>query len=329
MDSKASPAPINVICVLPPGPLPEAIVPPLPAHWVRRNVAKPADIDDTVAAGADAVLLAVHSPMERKTLERLRGIKLLQWVGVGLDTIDLAAARELGIPVANVVAANSVAVAEYAILATMYLMRRFGDVMELARAERMPWPQAVARGMHQVRGKSLGILSYGDIGHEIAKGATGLGMKVLTASIPGRERKPGANELELGVERLGFQELISTCDVLVLVLPLVPETRNLFDRERLLQMKKGSYLVNAARGGIVDEQALADVLREGHLAGAAVDTFLVEPIAKDHPLWGAPNVLLTPHCGGNTVEATRYVGTEAFENINRVGRGEPPRSRVC
>jgi hypothetical protein len=86
-------------------------------------------------------------------------------------------------------------------------------------------------------------------------------------------------------------------------------------------MKKGSYLVNAARGGIVDEQALADVLREGHLAGAAVDTFLVEPIAKDHPLWGAPNVLLTPHCGGNTVDATRYVGTEAFENINRVGRG--------
>ena len=105
---------------------------------------------------------------------------------------------------------------------------------------------------------------------------------------------------------MGFDQMISTCDVLVLVLPLVPETRNLFDRNRLLQMKKGSYLVNAARGGIVDEQALADVLREGHLAGAAVDTFLVEPIAKDHPLWGAPNVLLTPHCGGNTVEATRY-----------------------
>ena len=128
---------------------------------------------------------------------------------------------------------------------------------------------------------------------------------------------------------MGFEQMISTCDVLVLVLPLVPETRNLFDRARLLQMKKGSYLVNAARGGIVDEQALADVLREGHLAGAAVDTFLVEPIAKDHPLWGAPNVLLTPHCGGNTVDATRYVGTEAFENINRVGRGEAPRYRVC
>ena len=275
------------------------------------------------------MLLAVHSPMKRETLERLRGIKLLQWVGVGLDTIDLEAARELGIPVANVVAANSVAVAEYAILATMYVVRRFGDVMQLAHADKMPWPGAVARGMFQVRGKSMGILSYGDIGHEIAKGAHGLGMKLMTASIPGRERKPGSNELSLGVERMGFEQMISTCDVLVLVLPLVPETRNLFDRDRLLQMKKGSYLVNAARGGIVDEQALADVLREGHLAGAAVDTFLVEPIAKDHPLWGAPNVLLTPHCGGNTVDATRYVGTEAFENINRVGRGEAPRYRVC
>ena len=135
MDRNAAPAPMKVICCLPPGPLPEAIVPPLPAHWERRNVAKPADIDDAIAAGADAMLLAVHSPMERKTLERLRGIKLLQWVGVGLDTIDLDAARELGIPVANVVAANSVAVAEYAILATMYLVRRFGDVMQLAHAE--------------------------------------------------------------------------------------------------------------------------------------------------------------------------------------------------
>jgi D-3-phosphoglycerate dehydrogenase len=304
-------------------------LPPLPSHWERRNVAKPADIDDAIAAGADAVLLAVHSPMRRETLEKLRGIKLLQWVGVGLDTIDLQAARELGIPVANVVAANSVAVAEYAIFATMYLVRRYGDIMELAHADRMPWPQAVARGMHQVRGKSLGILSYGDIGHEIAKGATGLGMKVMTASTPGRERAPGSNELSLGVERVGFDQLVSTCDVLVLVLPLVPETRNLFDRDRLLRMKKGSYLVNAARGGIVDEQALADVLRAGHLAGAAVDTFLVEPIPKDHPLWGTPNTLLTPHCGGNTVDATRYVGTEAFENINRVGRGEPPRHRVC
>ncbi len=224
MDSTTAPAPMKVICCLPPGPLPEAIVPPLPAHWERRNVAKPADIDDAIAAGADAVLLAVHSPMDRKTLERLRGIKLLQWVGVGLDTIDLGAARELGIPVANVVAANSVAVAEYAILATMYLLRRLGDVMQLAHADKMPWPGAVARGMHQVRGKSMGILSYGDIGHEIAKGAHGLGMKLMTASIPGREREPGPNELSLGVERMGFDRLISTCDVLVLVLPLVPET---------------------------------------------------------------------------------------------------------
>jgi phosphoglycerate dehydrogenase-like enzyme len=323
------PAPMKVICCLPPGPLPEAIVPPLPAHWIRYDVPSPQDIDPATAAGADAVLLAVHKPMDRKVLERLRGIKLLQWVGVGLDTIDLAAARELGIPVANVVAANSVAVAEYAILATMHIVRRFSDVMQLAHADRMPWPGAVARGMHQVRGKSLGILSYGDIGHEIAKGARGLGMKVLTASIPGRERAPGANELELGVVRMGFDELISTSDVVVLVLPLVPETRNLFDRNRLLQMKKGSYLVNAARGGIVDEQALADVLKARHLAGAAVDTFMVEPIAQDHPLWDAPNALLTPHCGGNTVDATRFVGTEAFENINRVGRGEEPRYRVC
>src|SRR5687768_17070498 len=142
------PAPMTVICCLPPGVGPPA-VPPFPAHWTRRDVAKPADIDDAVAAGADAVMLAVHSPMERKTLEKLRGIKLLQWVGVGLDTIDLDAARELGIPVANVVASNSVAVAEYVILATMHIVRRMGDVVQLGREGRMPWPSAVARGMFQ------------------------------------------------------------------------------------------------------------------------------------------------------------------------------------
>jgi D-3-phosphoglycerate dehydrogenase len=128
---------------------------------------------------------------------------------------------------------------------------------------------------------------------------------------------------------VSFDRLVETCDVLALVIPLTPDTRNLFDRQRLLQMKKGSYLVNAARGGIVDEQALADLLHQGHLAGASVDTFLVEPIEKDNPLWSAPNTLLTPHCGGNTMESTSYVGIEAFENINRVGRGEAPRYRVC
>jgi phosphoglycerate dehydrogenase-like enzyme len=319
---------MTVICCLPPGVGPPA-VPPLPSHWIRRDVRIPADIDDATAAGADAVLLAVHSPMERKTLEKLRGIKLLQWVGVGLDTIDLQAARELGIPVANVTASNSVAVAEYAILATMYIVRRFDDVLQAGREGRMPWPSAVARGMRQVRGRTMGILSYGSIGHEIAKAARGLGMKLVTASTPGRERAPSAEERELGVERVSFDRLVSTSDVVVLVIPLTPDTRNLFDRDRLLQMKKGSYLVNAARGGIVDEQALADLLHQGHLAGAAVDTFLVEPIEKDNPLWKAPNALLTPHCGGNTMESTAYVGVEAFENINRVGRGEEPRYRVC
>jgi D-3-phosphoglycerate dehydrogenase len=319
---------MTVICCLPPGVGPPA-VPPLPSHWVRRDVRTPAEIDDAIAAGADAVLLAVHSPMDRRTLERLRGIKLLQWVGVGLDTIDLGAARELGIPVANVTASNSVAVAEYVILATMYIVRRFDDVLQAARESRMPWPSAVARGMRQVRGRTMGILSYGAIGHEIAKAASGLGMKLMTASVPGRERQPSAQELELGVERVTFDRLVRSADVLALVVPLTAETRDLFDRERLLQMKTGSYLVNAARGGIVDEQALADLLHQGHLAGAAVDTFLVEPVQPDHPLWKAPNALLTPHCGGNTIESTAYVGIEAFENINRVGRGEEPRYRVC
>ena len=111
--------------------------------------------------------------------------------------------------------------------------------------------------------------------------------------------------------------------------PLNDSTRGLLDEATLRRMKPGSALINSARGGIVDEEAVARLLHDGHLGGAAIDTFEVEPIRADHPLWKAPNALLTPHCGGNTVECTRYVAQESFENVNRVLRGDEPKYRIC
>ncbi len=319
---------MNVICLLPPGPLP-TIIPPFPEHWQRRTVHSAEEMTEDVLKDADAMLMAVHTPLEGKLLERLQGVKLVQWVGVGLDCIDLDGARRLGIPVANVFAANAVSVAEYVILAMLYILRRVPDLQQAARDCLFPWPGLVASGMHEARGRTLGILGYGAIGHEVAVRARAFGMEILTASAPGRERPADASEESVGARRVSFDEILETSDVLSLHVPLNSETAGLIGRKELLRMKKGSYLINSARGGILDEAELASVLHEGHLAGAAVDTFVEEPVPLDNPLWEAPNCFVTPHCGGNTIECTRYVAEESFENISRAGRGEEPRYRVC
>ena len=319
---------MNVVLLFPTGPLPP-IIPPFPDHWQMRTVHSTEEMTEDVLKDADALLMAVHAPLEGEVLERLRGVKLVQWVGVGLDCIDLDAARRLGIPVANVYAANAVSVAEYVILAMLYILRRVPDLQQAAREDRNPWPGLVGSGMFEARGRSMGILGYGAIGHEVAVRCRAFGMEILAASAPGRERQPDAREKSVGARRMSFDEILETSDVLSLNLPLNSATAGLIGRAELLRMKPGSYLVNAARGGIVDEAALAAVLHEGHLAGAAVDTFAEEPIPADNPLWEAPNCFITPHCGGNTVECTRYVAEESFANISRAGRGEEPRYRVC
>ena len=191
------------------------------------------------------MLMAVHTPLEGELLERLQGVKLVQWVGVGLDCIDLDGARRLGIPVANVFAANAVSVAEYVILAMLYILRRVPDLEQAARDCLFPWPGLVASGMHEARGRTLGILGYGAIGHEVAVRARAFGMEILTASAPGRERPADASEESVGARRVSFDEILETSDVLSLHVPLNPETAGLIGRKELFRMKKGSYLINS------------------------------------------------------------------------------------
>jgi (S)-sulfolactate dehydrogenase len=316
---------MKLICIFPPGST-SGIVPPFPADWNVRIVPRAADITDDVARGADVVLLATHCAITREILARLRGVRLVQRLGVGVETIDLEAARELGIPVANTAGVNAVAVAEYVIMSAIFLMRRMPELMEAGRRGLNPFPGIFAKGSREIQGKRLGIVGYGAIGHQVALRARALGMNVSSASVRGSP--PGPQEAELGVRRLAFEELLAESDVVSLHVPLTPETRNLIRRPQLERMKRGACLINVARGGIVDEADLAQALRDGILGGAAVDTFLVEPMPADSPLFEAPNVLLTPHTAGATNECVVEAVGRSLENVRRVLRGEEPLDRV-
>jgi len=316
---------MKLICIFPPGPT-KAIVPAFPDDWDVHVVARAEDITVEVARGADVVLLATHCAITREILSRLRGVRLFQRLGVGVETIDLEAARELGIRVANTAGVNAVAVAEYVIMAAIFLMRRIPEMIEAGRRGINPFPAVFGKGCREVHGKRLGIVGYGAIGHQVALRARALGMDVASASVRGRP--PGPDETALGVRRLTFEALLADSDAVSLHVPLAPETRNLIRRPQLERMKRSACLINVARGGIVDEADLAQALRDGILGGAAVDTFLVEPMPADSPLFEAPNVLLTPHTAGATNECVVEAVGRSLENVRRVLQGEEPLDRV-
>jgi phosphoglycerate dehydrogenase-like enzyme len=205
-------------------------------------------------------------------------------------------------------------------------MRRIPELVEAGRRGINPFPAIFEKGCREVKGKVLGIVGYGAIGHQVALRARALGMVVASASVRGRP--PGPDETALGLRRLTFEELLADSDAVSLHVPLAPETRNLIRRPQLERMKRSACLINVARGGIVDEADLAQALRDGILGGAAVDTFEVEPMPPDSPLFAAPNVLLTPHTAGATNECVLEAVGRSLDNVRRVLRGEEPVDRV-
>jgi len=310
---------MKVIAVVPPGPQDRGAL-PFPEEWEVVLIKEFADLTDEVLTGADVMLITHHNPLDREALKRLTDLKLVQQIGVGVDSIDIEAARELGVPVANTSKANDAAVAEYTIMAMIWVMRRMGEAIKLEREGTIAVPVMIARGNFELRGKTLGIVGFGAIARELAVRAGAMGMELLShdiADVTDEER-------DLGVRRVPFDELLASSDVVSLHVPLNEQTRDLIGREELAGMKQGSYLVNASRGGIVDEAALAEALTSGHLAGAAVDVLEVEPMEPDNPLAAAPNVLLTPHMAGSTTDAVNFMLRKSLENCGRIAAGQKP-----
>lgn len=225
------------------------------------------------------------------------GFSCVGRLGVGLDNIDVAECKARDIAVFPATGANTLSVAEYVVTTAAMLLRgAYGLSDELIAGK---WPRAAAGQGREIAGKTLGLIGYGEIARRTARLGAAMDMTCI-ASDPYAEDFPGAIE---GTE----EEVLTTADVIALHVPLTDETRGMINAEVIAAMKPGAVIVNAARGGVVDEVALCAALKSGHLGGAALDTFVDEPFGADNPFAGVPNLILTPHIGGVTIEANARV----------------------
>lgn len=279
-----------------------------PALWKKR--------EELEALSADAIALIVRNrtQVDAELLDKAPKVKVIGRLGVGLDNIDMEACKARGVVVCPAIGANAVSVAEYVMAAALILPRgaMFFSTHRLAAGE---WPREETSKGHENAGRRFGIIGFGSIGQIVGAKARGLGMDVVAYD----SLIPADSPVWQKAERLSFDELLETSDILTLHCPLTPETRGLIGAPELSRMKTGAILINTARGGIVDERALADALRSGHLGGAAVDVFSVEPIdtATAEVFRDVPNLILTPHVAGVTAEANARVSTMTVENVLR------------
>ena len=269
---------------------------------------RPSLMDDPQALGkalatADAWIVRNRTQVRGELLAAAGRLRVVGRLGVGLDNIDLEACRSRNIRVFPAVGANAESVAEYVVAVAMVLLR--GAYFSTAAVAAGRWPRAMLSQGHEIAGKTLGLVGFGSIGQVTAAKAKALGLRVV-AFDPGVSADDPAWSRH-GVERVDLDALLAGSDVVSLHVPLVAATRGLLDAGRLARMKKGSVLVNTARGGIVDEAALAKALQEGHLGGAALDVFDDEPLGAGGPLGEAPNLILTPHIAGVTAESNERV----------------------
>ena len=261
------------------------------------------------AGGRDALVVRSQTRVDAELLTAAAPrLSVVGVASVGIDRIDVEAATRAGVMVVNAPTGNTIAAAEHTMALILSLLRQIPSADASVRAGE--WERARYTG-RELRGKTLGVIGLGKIGRAVARRAAGFEMRVV-ASDPYLTEDQAA---EAGAKLVGMAELLHRSDVITVHTPLTAQTRNLLGRAQLEATRPGAFVLNVARGGIVDEAALADALASGHLGGAAVDVYSAEPMAPDNPLRGAPNVVLTPHLGASTAEAQDRVGLEMAEQV--------------
>ena len=278
-------------------------------------VDRPNDLAAAVAE-ADALIVRNRTQVRDALLAAARDLKVVGRLGVGLDNIDGAACRDRGIAVYPATGANDVAVAEYVVATAMLLLR--GAYRATARVAAGTWPRNALMG-REISGKRLGLVGFGAIARETAQRAAALGMAVAAHDPFVAEGDPAWNPATGPVQRQALEALIAQSDVLSLHVPLTDRTRGLIDAAALARMPKGAILINAARGGVVDEAAVAESLRAGHLGGAALDVFDREPLdaSAGAVFADVPNLILTPHIAGVTQESNVRVSAVTAAAVRR------------
>ncbi len=267
---------------------------------------------------ADGVIIRSGTTITADLLENPGRLRAIARAGVGVDNIDVAAATRKGVVVMNTPGGNTVSTAEHTVALLMAAARHVPAADAHVRSAPAKWQRAKFVGT-QLAGKTLGVVGLGRIGREVARRAAGLDMKVLGFD---PFLAPAASG-QIGVETTpDLDSLLPKVDFLTVHTNLTDETRDLIGARQFGLMRKGARVINCARGGIINEEALADALKSGHLAGAALDVFVQEPPPPDHPLLKMANVVLTPHLGASTVEAQTSVAVEAAQLlIDYLSRG--------
>jgi phosphoglycerate dehydrogenase-like enzyme len=282
---------------------------------------------------SEALVIPAVGPKLAPELFEGTPLRLVQVTGAGVDRLDRAALARLRIPVANVPGGSNSAVAEYALTAASILLRRFACADAQIKSGNYTEYRArmIADNLAGVEGLLVGLVGFGTIGRAVAKafGATGARVCFFDPA----PIDPDISE-PLHARFVPFDELLSSCDVISLHVPLVPATRNMIGAAQLARMKHGAILIQASRGGVVDEAALAACLCSGRLGGAAIDVYSTEPPTSDNPLLklsgeAASRLLLTPHIAGVTRQASVFLFRSAWANVERtLVHGLPPQNRV-
>jgi phosphoglycerate dehydrogenase-like enzyme len=271
---------------------------------------------------ADAdILLHVLEPVTAAVIDAARHLRLIQKIGIGVNTIDLDAARHRGIAVCNMPGTNTQAVAEMTLLLMLATLRRLAHLDRLTRAGK-GWKlePELPDDLGELSGRTVGLVGFGGIARRLVPMLQAIGAKVVYTT-----RQPVADS---PIRFLPLAELLPVVDVLSLHLPLTVQTTGMIDAAAFSAMKRGSILINTARGPLVDEAALFEALTSGHLRGAGLDVFAREPVSTDDPLLELQNVVITPHLAWLTIETLERSLSVITENCQRLRTGEPLLHRV-
>ncbi len=271
---------------------------------------------EAVLASASGLIVRSATKVDGEMMTRAASLEVIGRAGVGVDNIDLAAASKRGIAVFNAPGGNTNAAAELTMALILALARRVPEADRSMREGR--WERAGLQGI-ELKGRTLGLVGAGRIGGEVAQRCRAFGMEVLVYDPYLAEDRAAQLEVRL----VGLDHVIENADVISCHVPLTDETRGLIDASRLGRMKDGVLVINASRGGVIDEAALAEALHDGAISGAALDVYEREPLSEESPLRNAPNLVLTPHLGASTEEAQVGVATEVAGYIHAaLGEGD-------
>ena len=322
--------PHDVLCLRPEADFTRAGVTPPAGLTIAYRKPDDPQLAALVKESAAVVIPAVGGRLSGTLFENSR-VKLVQVTGAGVDRLDEAAMKKLGIPVANVPGGSNSAVAEYAIACAITLLRRMAWAdMEIRDANYVSFRgRMIADNLPGLEGLTVGVIGLGTVGCAVAAAFRRFGCDIVYFDPTPRDEAAA----KIGAKALSLDELLKVSDVVTLHVPLLPTTRSMIGARQLALMKPGAVLIQASRGGIVHETALAAVLNSGRLGGAAVDVYSVEPPDTDNPLFAlegdaAHRVLFTPHVAGVTRQASANLFRDAWANVARVLKGEAPLNRV-